>query len=227
MGRWRRDTPAAWQGRSLTHLFEIISPVTSIVVNYPFSGLVHLATLETQQGEISLACPWDTLPRKWTRGIIKPYGTGQENPGRVCAAAFRPVGLRLKMIFDTYRDLHALYTRTSAHTLWKQMYDGNNFSGVLTLLPDELKQWASRWLSEVLSQKNRTAALVEATYRQLMYGLSRSWGKEKTARDKAIGMALSTHPLRAFLLPYHKYQETLWKSVEPEGSDTFRREEET
>jgi RNA ligase len=211
----------------VTHLFEIVSAATRIVVQYPFEGLVHLATLSKESGnDISI-----TLGGLRCAGVVQgdDYQTlrgmeGENQEGFVC---FWPsTGLRLKVVLAKYRELHALYTRTSAHTIWKQLYDGERGWRATMTMPEELRGWTWRCISALQTGKAAWEGEVEGAYREIMQDVPRTWGKDKTARDRAIGIALNAHPLRGFLLAYHRYQDLLWKAIEPAGSETFRAVDE-
>lgn len=208
----------------VTHIFEIIAPCTRIVVQYSYVGLVHLATLQRETGA---DCPLSDLGL-WQAGVVQAadYQTlcamdAENAEGFVCH--WPEAALRLKIKFAKYVELHALYMQTSAHTLWKQLYDGGI---VLGNMPEDLQQWTETRMGQLIDARSDYEYEVVTAYREIRKNLSRTWGKDKTARDKAIGMAIQAHPLRGMLMLYHRYQDALWKAVEPVGSETFRNDGE-
>lgn len=225
-------TAAEWQvlkNPAVTHIFEIIAPVTRIVVEYSFEGLVHLATIdrETDKDRLPLiglqhirqakqidADDYRTLTRQ-------PYANSE---GFVCL--FPDAGVRIKMKFAEYVERHRLYTGLSVHTLWKMLYDGQGLEDIGQGLPDELYGWARQRVLAYQETVREHDARIRATHRLIMRDMDHGWGDNKTARDKAIALAFHAHEEEKILFLYHKYREALWRTIEPSGSETFRQDRE-
>ena len=225
------DKRAFWQNQAVTHIFEIVSPLTRIVVHYPFEGLVHLATLEKETG--ADIWPLDT-PRGMRSAAIIPADDlqslkelDQKNAeGFVC---FYPQArLRLKIKFANYLALHRVVTGLSVHALWEMWRDGQTLSSVAESAPEEMRPWIARQFCRFKDAINDTEVVAKDTYGDIMrHQLARTWGKDMTARNKAIALKFQEYGAMAPLLfQIHKQREMLWKSVEPSGSETFRREDE-
>ena len=226
-----RSTRLYWTNPCVTHIFEIIAPVTRIVVQYNFEGLVHLATLNQQSGEDIWPLVTPGGMRNATRIATEDYRTLQgqnlENAeGFVCF--FPQSQLRLKIKFAAYVALHRIITGLSVHALWEMWGDGKTLISTLEDVPEAMHSWIIRQYFVFTNARIARDKQVINLYLDIMLNqLSRSWGKDRTARQKEIALKFQEHPEdAAFLFQWHKYQDMLWKTVEPSGSETFRQENE-
>lgn len=105
-----------------TYLFEIISPVSKIVVNYKFADLVLLAIIDNETG---LDLP---LPGVWPGRVVERFNfsdfasvsamANTDPPGSRNSEGFvirfEPSGVRAKVKFADYLNLHRLATGLSS-----------------------------------------------------------------------------------------------------------------
>lgn len=112
---WWRQKMMMVPTEGFTHLFEIVYPENRIVVNYDFSGLVHLATIENSTGR--------TIPHVWPEPVRElreyPFTTFEalamhDKPNREGFVLYFPASdVRMKIKFPEYVRLHKLITGVS------------------------------------------------------------------------------------------------------------------
>lgn len=152
------------EDREWTHLFEIISPDTKIVVNYAFEGLVWLTARHLRKDiDVAITPAHMVKPLYIKKFAPKYYGVNigtemrrasrievngdldslkareaSNEEGFVCAF---PDGTRLKVKFAEYARLHKIITGVSEIGIWEMLRDGQpvNFDNV----PDEFFNWVN------------------------------------------------------------------------------------
>ena len=220
-----------WRNPGVTHVFEIIAPVTRIVVQYDFEGLVHLATI-AKETDVNL-WPLHTPPGILSvpeiaaedYAALKDLNTENEE-GFVIF--FPKAQMRMKIKFPDYVRRHRLYTGLSVHALWEMFRDGMTLEDVSHDVPEEFAPWIAKQCCRFVDAMTLMEVEANDTYVDIMRTqLSRSWGKNMTARQKEIAMKFQEHgEMAPLLFQIHKQREMLYKAIEPSGSETFRREGE-
>ena len=226
------DVQIFWRNPSVTHVFEIIAACTRIVVQYDFEGLVHLTTISqaTDHNSWPLGTPEGAIRRVAqidADDYVRLKDLNIEN-AEGFVVFFPKAQQRLKIKLNDYVRRHKLYIGLSVHALWEMFRDGMSLKDVSKDVPEELAPWIA---SKFCDFNNRLTGMeVEATdtYLDILcHQLSRTWGKDMTARQKEIALKFQEHgDMAARLFQIHKQREMLWKAVEPSGSETFRRESE-
>lgn len=222
---WRSDE---------THVFEIIAPVTRIVVQYDFEGLVHLAAID-RETDVSY---WPLLTPRCGSGIREVEAidhadyrslSALDTPNTEGFVLFFPESqVRMKIKFANYLTLHRLITGLSTHALWEMWRDGQTLSSVAESVPEEMRSWIAKQFCRFKDAVMDMDVVAQDTYLDIMcHQLTHTWGKDMTARNKAIALKFQEHgDMAPLLFQIHKQREMLWKHVEPNGSETFKRENE-
>ena len=231
---FRAMSPGArnyWRNPHVTHIFEIIAPITRIVVQYGFEGLVHLATVNKNTDESFW--PLHTPP-----GILSVSEIAAEDYAALkdlnteneegFVIFFPQAQMRLKIKFADYVRRHRIYTGLSVHAIWEMFRDGMTLDDVSRDVPEEFAPWITKQYCRFVDAMTLIEVEANDTYADIMrYQLSRSWGKDMTARQKEIAMKFQEHgEMAPLLFQIHKQREMIYKAIEPSGSETFRRESE-
>lgn len=208
----------------MTDMFEIIYPENRIVVEYPFSGLVYLGSIQTDTGEFEMQ---DGV---WSGRYAEPLYEGKfsglfELPPRDNAEGFVVVSddgdTRVKVKYEEYVRLHRIVTRLSERAIW-EMLGGplGNINDLVSRLPEEHAKWASDVAHNLLAQYTRVGYyLVEVQMR-----LADVKGKDMRETRKLKALAIKDEPSVVkscifALLDGKKYDDILWKSLRPKGDD--------
>ena len=217
-----------WRNPDVTHLFEIIMPETRIVVQYDFAGLVWLCSLDRTTGR-TVFTPTDEhfyAIRAAQRIHAADYTTLTQQPyanSEGFVVLFPQADVRVKLKFAEYVNLHRIYIGLSAHSIWKMLYDGSTVEAIVQALPDELQPWGTQVGTMIVDGVATRHETIAQVHTRTLAAIPQTWGDNKTARDKAMALALLATE-EPFLLLYHKYRDALYKSIEPTGSETFRQE---
>lgn len=124
---------------SLTYMFEIIHPVTQIVVDYPVDELVFLAAVETATGsEVDVDLPMRkpqvfdlsleevlTYERSNFEGFILKFEGGE----------------RLKVKLEEYLSLHRIRSGMSEKAIWERLLFGLDIDSYVARMPDAIQVW--------------------------------------------------------------------------------------
>jgi len=207
----------AWQNldTSYTHLFEIIYPENRIVINYDFSGLVHLASIHTETAR-SIAPDSDfplagTIP--FTSYLdIKSLNTKNEE-GFVLH--FPTTDLRVKIKFEVYIKLHKVITGLSKLGIWEMLKDG--IDPTSQDIPDEMYGW----LKEVVLGLKTEYSKIQTESLSVLEVVKNLENRKEQAiliqKNKHAGIVFS-------MLDGKDYSNIIWKSIRPVGTTTFRKE---
>jgi len=151
---WLNKNISKWHLSSdKTFLFEIISPLTKIVLNYDFEGLVLTSIRDIKTGEEQRDFPY---PEKFRRVKEFPqydYGydflKSKEEKNKEGFVLFWPKeNFRLKVKFDEYKRLHKIITGISAIGIWESLRAGQSLS--IDNVPDEFMNWFTKTKENLL-----------------------------------------------------------------------------
>lgn len=139
---------------SLTNLFEIIYPENRIVVNYNFSGLVYLCTIENETGKPVEIDVWKEVKETKKINAKSPKNLlSLDDKNKEGFVLYYPqADLRLKVKFPEYVRLHRLITGLSEKAIWEIMKDGKPLSIFLSDVPDEFYDWVRRVELELIKK---------------------------------------------------------------------------
>lgn len=231
--KWFRDN-IYWASidRNFTHLFEIISPETKIVVNYDFQGLVHIATRHTLSGIEQ----FDTnrLPKLLTGANMQTAKTlvitkndqyhnldmlkSFEKPNEEGFVLVWPTGFRLKIKFNEYIRLHKILTNISQKVIWEYLKDSQNLDVLLDRVPDEFYQWVKKYVTILETEFKNIQTITETIVKH---------AKTLTTRkEQAEYLKTQEHSNVSFaMLDNKKYQQIIWKMLKPTNIHSFQNDE--
>ena len=155
----------------VTALFELISPENRVVIDYEgFEGLVLLGGVWNDTGEdteqpdefaTNTGWPGEVVVRRnfniytMLNTIQDPEaGAGHEGFVVVWTKQGQPSN-RVKLKFDSYMKLHAIYSDLTTKRVWNAVYD-DNVVELLALAPDEFEDAIQKCAAEIDDQAYHT-----------------------------------------------------------------------
>lgn len=213
--------------RHCTHMFELVSPMNRIVVDYGgITQLFALATVNNRDGS-EYPVGWGTEP--FPEVVRYPYDSITEalsaDP-RVNAEGFvvRSVqtGQRVKIKQEDYIRLHRIVTNTTPKAIWEILSSGQDFSKWLEGVPDEFYLWVHGHVSTLRAQYDDLIKLVHEEYIAVKTTPSvvdrRSFAM--VAKNREVSAALF------MLLDGRDISDWAWKQLKPRGDAVFAQDEE-
>jgi RNA ligase len=201
--------------KNYTHLFEIIYPENRIVVNYDFSGLIHLASIHIETGK-SIA-PDSNYPLVGSIPFtsyqdIKALNTKNEE-GFVFH--YPQSDFRVKIKFDDYVKLHKVITGLSQIGIWEMLRDG--IDPYTQDIPDEMYSWLKEVVENLRKQYKEIENDAKLVCEQAKQLESRKEQALFITKHKNTGVIFS-------ILDDKDYSQAIWKLIRPKGSVTFRND---
>lgn len=226
---WRENMPQQELSQGVfTHLFEIIYPENRIVVNYYFSGMVHLASINKKTGDTVTDPTWDVLywddkPVRKTKRIdaqdldqlLKMDKENEEG-----FVLFYPkANLRLKIKFPEYVRLHKLITGVSEIAIWEHMRDGKSLDDLLEKVPDEFFNWV-RSIQERLKYEY---SQIEDQCLNDYHRITLADIPREDRKSLALEIQKTKHPGILFsMLDDKDYSQAIYKMIRPKGQSQFK-----
>lgn len=206
--------------KETTFLFEIIAPITRIVCSYDFEGLVQIGSrhiggddcnanplLLKDGSEIRVA---ERIPVNDYESLKAMDSENEEG----FVLRYLDEGLRLKIKFDTYKQLHKIMTNLSAKGIWELMRDGRNpLSGTyLDGVPDEFYGWVKSVVNEL-----------DDKYQEI-YDIAREAANNaktyETRKDSALYLQKTKYPGISFMMMDEKdFRQAIWKLIKPKETE--------
>ena len=224
---WRenvKDTGEWWKD-NYTHLFEIIYPENRVVVNYDFSGLVHLTTIDNETGR-PVNVEWRS-PIRTVRQI--PINDVEElmkldEPNSEGFVIYYPKeNVRMKIKFPEYVRLHRIVTGVSEIAIWERLRDGKSLEDLIDKVPDEFYQWVAQTSNRLNDAFNAIRDQAERDYNsinelmnsELVGGGTRKEWAEQIKNKKNPGLLFS-------LLDDKPLSPAIWRMIRPHGQQSFK-----
>lgn len=227
---WRDNFGDGEMAKQYTHLFEIIYPENRIVVNYDFSGLVYLGSLDTKTGQ-SFILNTATMFGKYIR-TASPMRDASlvelasiDSPNAEGFVVFYPEeNIRMKIKFPEYVRLHKLVTGVNEIAIWEHLRDGKGFEDLLEKVPDEFYQW----VTEVSTRLNDAFQVIADECVKDFNELMEEVG-DMPAVDYRKNFAILTrgrkHPSVLFaMLDNKEFSSIIWRVVRPRGDKVFKND---
>lgn len=211
----------------ITNLFEIIYPENRIVVNYDFSGLVHLASIENATGktvpihwgEPIRKAPTITTQHAFSAAYVEETLKKSQRENFEGFVIYFPISnVRIKIKLAEYVRLHKLVTGVSEIAIWEHLRDGNDLDDLLEKVPDEFFQWVKK----VQDRLAHDFWCIE----EEAWIVANEAKKLKTRKEQAI--YINEHTRRggiAFsILDGKDYKPAIWRIVRPIGQKAFKND---
>jgi RNA ligase len=215
-------------GPGITNLFEIIYPENRIVVNYDYSGLVHLASLDTETGEIADVF-WGSPIRTCRRHLFTTYAdlTAQEKPNSEGFVLFFPkANVRMKIKFPEYVRLHKLITGVSEIAIWEHLRDGKSLSDLVEKVPDEFMKWVGTVATLLQADFDRIFDDAKTEFDRILNRLPSPATKEDYATfRKAFAIRAQKYKDPGLLFAFldgKSVSPIIWRMVRPHGQSAFK-----
>lgn len=203
-------------GGFFTHLFEIIYPENRIVVNYDYSGLVHLTSLDIESRALDIDLPGRNV-KKVIGKSVEELAALDEKEGEGFVLYYPEEGVRMKIKFPEYVRLHKIITGISEIGIWEMLKDGSDFSQLIEKVPDEFFSWVTKTKNDLNDKYDYINNIVIDDFENLIvqFPLSRKEFAElavKTNFPSIMFAKLDSKP----------YDQIIWKMVRPVGKSVFR-----
>ena len=203
----------------VTDLFEVIYPENKIVLNYDFSGLVHLASIDIKTGkQVNHDLPIRKAEKIPNNSFEKLMEMDSENKEGF-VLYFPSEDVRIKIKFPEYVRLHKIITGTSEKGIWEMMSTGSSLRDLLKRVPDEVYDWVKR-VQGGLEDKFRE--IKKESMEVYSRTLSMTSRKEKA-------LFISSHveyPGVVFAMLDNKNSDNvIWKIIKPIGHKPFKGHE--
>ena len=223
---WATD----WLGKNIpkeaipkdkTLLFEIIHPITKIVCNYDFEGLVHFATREIETGKEDRSF---SVHERFKRAEEIPFNDitalkAMEEKNQEGFVIFYPeVNSRLKIKFDEYKRLHKIMTGVSEIGVWEFLRDNRSLDPLLEKVPDEFYQWVNRVVDDLKRKYMEIEKESGYVLGNLHPGMPRKEQAEVIKKGKYPGVSFS-------MLDGKDYSQVIYKMIRPHGQSSFKNDE--
>ena len=217
---WWRNNVGQLPPEGETHLFEIIYPQNKIVVDYDFSGLVHLATIDIETGNQIESNPWPEVVRKAKVIECDNLDTllKMDEPNSEGFVLYYPESnVRMKIKFPDYVRLHKVVTGLSEKGVWEILKDGKDVSDMVKDVPDELFNWVNSVKFKLLGDYEHIRNECLDVLRECPQGDR----KESAAFIKEY----SSFPGIVFaMLDGKDYRPLIWNIVKPKGQTVFKKD---
>ena len=213
---WRENKGDEPYGNDATHLFEIIYPENRIVVSYDFSGLVHLASIDTKTGQaVDAIMPVRRAERFDNLTIDQLLALDKTNEEGF--VVFYPEeNIRMKIKFPEYVRLHKLVTGVSEIAIWEHLRDGKGMGDLLEKVPDEF----FKWVTDVQHRLMKQFAEIETVCKNDFEAIAHAG---RSRKDIAIAFQECKYPGVLFaMLDGKDYKQGIWRMVRPRGQSQFK-----
>jgi T4 RnlA family RNA ligase len=194
--------------RTKTYLFEIIYPDNRIVVDYGgIEDLFLIAVIDNATGQ-DLPLPDIGFPLAGKYHGIRDVHTlkAMEEANREGFVIKYRSGLRYKVKFDQYLQLHRTYTNMSNIVVWEYLAAGRPFDDILDILPDELYDWVKM-----------TADALKMHFEAIETQCKEDFKVLPTRKETAEYFQTCAYPPILFrMLDGKSYDSLIWKEVKPQ-----------
>lgn len=198
-----------------THLFEIIYPANRIVVNYDFSGLVHLASIDIATGKSKAPDSFFPLAHHGAFTSFEELEKEEKSNEEGFVLHFPESDVRMKIKFPEYVRLHKIMTGLSEIGIWEMLRDGKDILEIIGEVPDEMHNWIQKVVAvfrEKYAEIERIAMQAQMTARAF-----------DTRKDQALSITKSSYPGVTFaMLDGKDYTPIIWKQIRPHGQRVYK-----
>ena len=213
--------------QSFTYLFELIAPWNRIVVTYDREEMVLIGIIETESGldfsyrEVENSAFLADLRRvnfenRLFHEIDFSDPTVRNREGFVARYSN---GLRVKIKFDQYKQLHRIMTGLSLKGIWEVMSEGREID--LCNVPDEFMEWYRRARKSIQSEFD--ARINHA--KRAFCDVPKNCDRKKSAMV-ILQFPEWIRPMLFAMLDGKDPSQFAWKLVKPDKHETFQESDE-
>ncbi len=216
---WNENIKSDYYANGYTHLFEVVFPQNKIVVQYDFSGLVYLGSVNNETGKtvfFDMPAPIRTVKKIGNTDLSKLLEMDKENEEGF-VIHFPISDLRLKIKFPQYVKLHKIITQLSEIGIWQILKDGGNMKEIIKEVPDEMFSWINSVVTELTDKYSE----IEKNCKEIT-----AHAKTLTTRkEQALYIKQFKNSGVCFkMLDNEDYSEIIWKQIRPSGKKLFKNE---
>ena len=224
---WKENKGDEPYGNDITYLVEIIYPENRIVVNYDFSGLVHITSLYTETGLVvpdsdkAGLLPIRKVKRVYNKDLKTLLEMDEENSEGF--VLFYPnANIRMKIKFPEYVRLHKIVTGLSEIGIWEMLRDGADFTPFLERVPDEFMDWLNKIKNDLEERFNE----IESYCETLVHFAKRYHPRKEQARFIMDNDNKEYSGVVFAMLDGKDYKRIIWRSLRPHGHSQFKIDED-
>lgn len=197
-------------------IFELISPLTRVVVSYDYTTL-KLITIRNVDGNEPnediltfkiLGSPYVQQTNFNSIPELLEEKKSQSNNREGYVLAFND-GSRVKVKYDEYFTLHKLVTRVSKKFVWDSL--SNNIKLDLTNIPDETFKEIKKWIDELNHLYNELNNKILKTFSNIIHSDRKQFANQVMSNYKEYSGALFA------LYDNKNIDKIVWKYIEPKG----------
>jgi len=207
----------------VTWLFEIVYPANRVVVDYgDFAGLVLLAAIDIATGaDVAPPSAWPgpvvtrraDLSSLHEAQAVAAAGPGEGLVARFSAGPGRP-SVRVKLKSDEYLRLHRLLTGVSPRDIWERLSSGKGVEDLVERVPAEF----AAWVRATADRLEADFAEAEASCRAALAGAP----GDRRAAAAWIEQRCALPAVALKMLDGRRYDQLIWRAVQPPGEPPFR-----
>lgn len=201
-----------------THLFEIIYPENRIVLNYDFSGLVYLGSIDTGSGDyVFLDNFWNEPIREIEQYDPKNTDLLVDRENKEGYIVYYPtINNWVKYKHSEYVRLHKIISNLSEKGIWEHMKEGGTMNDLVKDLPDEF----FKWVEEVWNRLFENYQSIEARVLDVMKKVK----GQATRKEKAIWLSKNAKDIMSIVFSMideqpEKVKEQIYKKIKPKQED--------
>jgi len=216
---WNKNIKSDYYANGYTHLFEAVFPQNKIVVQYDFSGLVYLGSVNNETGKtvfFDMPAPIITVKKIGNTDLSKLLEMDVPN-SEGFVIHFPVSDLRLKIKFPQYVKLHKIITQLSEIGIWQILKDGGDIKEIIKEVPDEMFSWINSVVTELTdkySEIKKNCKEITAHAKTLT-----------TRKEQALYITQFKNSGVCFkMLDDEDYSEIIWKKIRPSGKKLFKNE---
>ena len=219
--------------KDMTILTEVIYKENKIVVDYDFEGLVVLGAVNKSTGVEAHRDDIKGYCRAMGLSLVKEYKktldealTEDERNREGYVLTFPSTGLKIKVKYNSYCQLHRILTGLNIRSVWELMRDGEyaTIEGWLSdpLIPASFKSWVRGVFDDFIG-KYRT--VLEETLR-IFTAMPATETRKEVAQYFLLPENKKYSGMLFGLFDGKKIDQSIWKMIEPSGNAVFRVEGE-
>lgn len=215
---------SGWMRKGVTYVFEYVGPNNRIVVHYDQPDLVLLTVIDTATGKEEIGDLAEIT--EWGGPFVRPLPAiedirtfKEQNPENEegIVLHWRARGIRAKLKYPRYVELHRLMTGTNEKHVWEHLKNGQNLKELYQDTPDEFYQWINEVVQKLTRQYEEIERQARAEFQEI-----RSYDRPHFAR------VATQSPLRAILFRLYddkEYDKIIWQMIKPTALDNDTQSE--